>query len=375
MSKNTNSKIATIAQSAFEAGLGETSWDNALRDLVGSNGAAGGALFKINRTTHEISQWHSINLNDKEEYLEEMNAINPRMHYSASHDSTHIMIDYDCISKEELARHEFYRWLETRCHLQFFIGGRILDVGDTSTFMSIEFEAGEAPPSRRAVEDFRTTSIHFANAQRLANNRNKDEPASDLDSFLAQKTTTALFFLDGKCRYFFTNPAGEKLVSRQRELSLVDGFVTLSDTTSQSKLGAYYRSIQETENVLVLKPFSPIFVPEIDGNLSLLIRVFYLPYPLKGPGNKWSTICLFVQSASEKEQEIICLLIETFSLTRREAQLALSLQENVTIAEAARALGIAHNTARVHLHRIFQKMNVQSQSELAVLVERFSAWL
>lgn len=374
MHENRVFKIASVAQSVFEAGVGETSWNNAVRDIMSIYNAAGGALFQLDRQTLNISEWHSVDLNDKEEYIEEMNAINPRMRHSLSHDAPHIITDLDCISKEEMARHEFYRWLETRCHLQYFIGARLMDVGDRSTFMSVEFEAGEAPPKLQFLDEFRAISVHCANARRLENTRNTDLRATDLDSFLAQKSSTALFFLDNRCRFFFANPAGEVLLSKGHLLNLMGGFLSLAHPPSQEKLADYYKSIQEDESGLLTRPFPPIFVPSNDPKKRMLIRLIHLPHTLKGPGNKWSSICLFVQTASDKYDEINDLLTATFGLTRREAELAQTLQENNSIVEAAAILGIAHNTARVHLQRVFKKTGSSSQADLAIILERLSTW-
>lgn len=375
MHENRVSEIASVAQSVFEAGVGETSWNNAVRDIMAIYNAAGGALFQLDRNSLAISEWHSVNLNDKDEYIEEMNAINPRMHHSINHDAPHIITDLDCISSEDMARHEFYRWLETRCNLQYFIGARLMDEGDRSTFMSVEFEAGEAPPNLQFLDEFQAISIHCANARRLENNRNTDVRATDLDSFLAQRSSTALFFLDNNCRFFFANPAGEALLSKGNLLNLMGSFLSLAHPPSQKRLAAYYRSIQDGESGLVLGSLPPIFVPSNNPKQRMLIRLIHLPHTLKGPGNKWSSICLFVQTASDKYDEVSHLLTTTFHLTRREAELALTLQENKTIVEAAAILGIAHNTARVHLQRVFKKTGTSTQADLAIILERLSAWV
>lgn len=375
MFENRVPKIASVAQSIFEAGLGETSWDSAVRDIMAVHNAAGGAFFQLDRNTLDISEWHSVDLNDKQEYIEEMNAINPRMHYSLSQEAPHIITDLDCISKEAMGRHEFYRWLETRCNLQYFIGARLMDVGDKSTFMSVEFEAGETPPSGRFLDEFKAISIHCANAKRPESSRDTEMRATNLDSFLAQKSSTALFFLDNKCRFFFANPSGEALLSKGQLLSLMGGFLSLKHQPSQDKLAAYYQSIQEDGSGQIIKPLAPIFVPSPNPKHRMLIRLMHLPHILKGPGNKWSSICLFVQTASDKYEEIGGLLAETFGLTRREAELALTLQENTTIVEAAAILSIAHNTARVHLQRVFKKTGTSTQADLAVVIERLSSWV
>ncbi|WP_439538276.1 helix-turn-helix transcriptional regulator [Sphingomonas sp.] len=62
------------------------------------------------------------------------------------------------------------------------------------------------------------------------------------------------------------------------------------------------------------------------------------------------------------------LLREIFGLTRREVDLAIELVRAGGLAPAAAAAGMAHNTARNHLHGIFAKCCVASQAEAVRLL-------
>jgi DNA-binding CsgD family transcriptional regulator len=62
------------------------------------------------------------------------------------------------------------------------------------------------------------------------------------------------------------------------------------------------------------------------------------------------------------------LLREVFGLTRREVDLAIELVRAGGLASAAAAAGMAHNTARNHLHGIFAKCCVASQAEAVRLL-------
>jgi DNA-binding CsgD family transcriptional regulator len=62
------------------------------------------------------------------------------------------------------------------------------------------------------------------------------------------------------------------------------------------------------------------------------------------------------------------LLREVFGLTRREIDLAIELVRAGGLAPAALAAGMAHNTARNHLHGIFAKCCVATQAEAVRLL-------
>lgn len=65
------------------------------------------------------------------------------------------------------------------------------------------------------------------------------------------------------------------------------------------------------------------------------------------------------------------LLQALFDLTPTEARIARDIAQGMGAREAARAAGIAHETARTHLKVIFQKTNTRRQSELAALLPQF----
>ena len=51
-----------------------------------------------------------------------------------------------------------------------------------------------------------------------------------------------------------------------------------------------------------------------------------------------------------------------------EARLAAVLAEGMSLVEAAKALGIAHNTAKVQLRAVFAKTGVHRQAQLVALL-------
>lgn len=61
-------------------------------------------------------------------------------------------------------------------------------------------------------------------------------------------------------------------------------------------------------------------------------------------------------------------LRDLFQLTPAEARLATALTRGQTLVEAAQALGIAHNTAKVQLRSVFAKTGVHRQAQLVALI-------
>ncbi|NEU13853.1 LuxR family transcriptional regulator [Methylobacterium sp. BTF04] len=65
--------------------------------------------------------------------------------------------------------------------------------------------------------------------------------------------------------------------------------------------------------------------------------------------------------------------LEQLGLSGAEARIAMLVGRGHAPREAARILGVAEGTARVHLRAIFAKLDISRQSELAILVTRLEA--
>jgi Response regulator containing a CheY-like receiver domain and an HTH DNA-binding domain len=66
--------------------------------------------------------------------------------------------------------------------------------------------------------------------------------------------------------------------------------------------------------------------------------------------------------------ESVKRLASLFELPQREAQLAVALNEGLTIAEAAERMGLTLETARNYSKRLYAKLGVRGQAELVRLV-------
>jgi two-component system, NarL family, nitrate/nitrite response regulator NarL len=57
-------------------------------------------------------------------------------------------------------------------------------------------------------------------------------------------------------------------------------------------------------------------------------------------------------------------------LTERECQIARLVSEGLSNKEIARVLNITDGTIKVHLHNIFQKLEISNRTLLAIFAER-----
>jgi DNA-binding CsgD family transcriptional regulator/PAS domain-containing protein len=103
-----------------------------------------------------------------------------------------------------------------------------------------------------------------------------------------------------------------------------------------------------------------------------VVRAVVSPDRLAAGG---TTLALFINNPEDAAKASPEVLRDLFQLTRAEALLAAALANGQALPEAARALGIAHNTARAQLRLIFAKTGAHRQSQLVHLLRSSVAGL
>jgi DNA-binding CsgD family transcriptional regulator len=101
-----------------------------------------------------------------------------------------------------------------------------------------------------------------------------------------------------------------------------------------------------------------------DGE-TLNARARAVPSSAYGDGAR---LALFLPDPARAHAPGSDLLRDRFQLTPAEAALAAQLAQGAALADAARLLGIAYNTARSHLRAIFAKTGTHRQVELVTLL-------
>jgi DNA-binding CsgD family transcriptional regulator len=85
-----------------------------------------------------------------------------------------------------------------------------------------------------------------------------------------------------------------------------------------------------------------------------------------------ATAAVFITQAETQPPADIAALAASFGLTPTETRVLERLAGGATLPQAAKALGIAHSTAKTHLFHIFSKTGVSRQTDLIALIERLN---
>ena len=110
----------------------------------------------------------------------------------------------------------------------------------------------------------------------------------------------------------------------------------------------------------------PLVVP--NGERGLIVQVLPLPSAINVPALQTASAIVLVEDPDHGRPFDPAVVRNAFKLTLCEARLAALVGAGAAPAEAAETLGIAETTARTVLKRVFEKMGVSRQSEMAALM-------
>lgn len=179
----------------------------------------------------------------------------------------------------------------------------------------------------------------------------------------AQGLGLALLVLDRNRRIVSSNALGESLLAQDEGLKRRGEELAFADGAHQKLVGELLADGAKGGALTRFRIERPGH-----GDLVVTARPLDLSAIHAGTG----ALALFLASPNRQQgpdnRKDPALLRELLGLTMAEARLASVLAEGMSLVEAARALGIAHNTAKVQLRAVFAKTGVHRQAQLVALL-------
>ncbi len=324
--------------------------------MISAFDGAGGVVFELNRKTGAISNWCGKGLEaGQDDYIQHINSINPRMHYSLRHAPGHIVYEGKFIDERSMERHEFYDWLSGVEGMRYFLGSRVYDDGDVTLFHSVEFLQTQGHPETEEIDVFRRIAPAIGNAWRIAKRSAHMDDGLPGASWTPDHLPWSILAVDFKANVVQMNGAARRMLDAGTVLYLQNDMLR---PRHRSKELHFSRAMMQamngvTSEVLLSSqpPAPPLiaqFVPVNPGRLTH-------PSPV--------SVLIYIWNPLSSSGGLGTALRRLFGLTTAESQLAEQLATGAELNVAAEQLGISRNTARNHLQQIFAKTGTRRQGE------------
>lgn len=339
-------------------------------------GAIGGVLLNFKTSDGSIENIASHGLPSVEQkYVDEIaenpNISNPHVAYSLSREFAHTTCDYNVMDERAILKDGLYDWLQRACHVKYFIGSRLTGPGVDVLLLGLHFTAKQGHASEQQIRHAEMLRPHLAIAFRTVELREKANDAMTFAELIGASLPHGLIGLNQSARCVLLNEAADEILQHNDGLTINSlGELVIADRQAASKVGNLMGEAIRASVDGALFAGGVVSVRRASQRRNYRIRVspgLRLRY---GYDVGIPAVIVMISDPDARlavdRQEVV----RAFGLTNREVDVVSGLLVGETLRDTAAGMGIAYNTARVHLQNICRKMDCHSQAEIVNVVGR-----
>ncbi len=278
-----------------------------------------------------------------------------------------VLTEQDLATPEEIRTHPIFTRFRYPQGIGSAMGAMLQPLAELPVIVSLHKARDKPSFQARDTARFEHLVRHIENALRLSLRLVEVETERNAFADALSSFACGAALLDGAGRMVFQNAVAAGLMGGQTgliasRLGLDAPANSAESEVVQTRAPARFRDLSE--------PLKPSIVAGADGGE---VALYFLPAkPVDFAAELASDVRFIVLMIPISDRQPVdpSLLRDLFGLTPAEARLAAMVASGRSPGGAAEDLGIAVDTARTVLKRVFTKTGVTRQAELAALVSR-----
>lgn len=281
-----------------------------------------------------------------------------------------VVTDRDVVSDEEIESDPFYSDYLRRYGLKYFAASIVSPDPRVEVGVSVQRATGREPYSDGELDIVGRLGQHIEKSLRLSMAVMESRLVAEGLAVALQRMGAGVFVLDSLGRVVFSNSAAER--SLGDGLELIDGRLRIEAMSACEAIDNALVALAAGDARMSLAETSPILVPRQRADRPLVL--YMLPVtsvPIEAGqllGN--ARVIVLVMDSDAGSPPDPSLIRDIMGLTLGEARVASLVGTGLPPREVAARLGIAEETVRTVLKRVFEKVGVSRQSELTALLTR-----
>jgi DNA-binding CsgD family transcriptional regulator len=370
-------ELSQVIGDIYDASLDPALWPTAIESICGYVGAASASLHSqdsITRATDALFWWGRASTAPHyfKVYLETYGKINPIFPGIIFFDLERPVAVPDVISCEEFVRTRFFReWLApqsltdglfsnlekgaTSCAL--FTAMRHTEHGPVDDRMRRRFEL-ITPHVRRSMLIGKVIDLHRVEAAVLADSL--DELAS------------GVLIVDATGRIIHANASAHRLIAEANVLRATNGRVAAFDLEGTRNLLDVFTAAQAGDAAVGKRGIAIPLTARTGERYVAHVLPLTSGARRKAGVSYAATAAMFIREAALDLPSPPEAIAGQFKLTPAEVRVLFAIVEIGGVPEVAPVLGIADQTVKSHLHRIYEKTATKRQADLVKLVASYS---
>ncbi len=282
--------------------------------------------------------------------------------------------DQHLATATEIATHPFYTDFRARHGLGPFMGAFVSPKDDTPVIVTLQGRLGRGPFTEAELDSYFALTRHVERSLALSMRLLEAESTLEALGETLERLQCGIMLLDAARRPLFANTAMGAVIGR--DLKLVDGRLVADGPWRDTFYATCKAATGEVVGEQAL-PSRAIMLADGNGG-RVAVYVHPVPGPRLRPSDKIAIREVFLDArllimalqSGPNQFADPAILRDLLGLTLGEARVASRVAAGRTPRESARELGVSEETTRTVLKRVFAKVGVSRQSELAALIAR-----
>lgn len=361
-------ELGSIVANLYESICDDQRWGEVLAQSSAALDAAAGVLFLYDKTAGQMPVYHGHNVSSDtaREYRETYAKIDERIAFGSK--NTHLRLFYDYLHTDEskIDRSEYYDWIRRSVGCRYYISYVPQNDAEAICCFALQRTAGAGHVQASELELMERLGPHLERALALRKKIDSATLQASVGAAALDRADHGLIACDESGRIIHVSAAAQKLLAERDGIGDPNGRIDALLPDDRQALRAALASPTGGGPFRIRRdaPRTPLQVTVVP--VSPQHRLFGVIQPTR--------LVLIVDPDAPLSVSHRALR-QAFGLTRVEARLADALLAGQTLAESAVKLGIAHGTAKLHLHHLLAKTGTTRQAELIRLLLRSRAAL
>ncbi|CCE03383.1 putative Transcriptional regulator, LuxR family [Bradyrhizobium sp. STM 3809] len=272
----------------------------------------------------------------------------------------------ELVANDELRRSRLFKdWMEPS-DWGDFTHALIEKSGTRFSTFGVAHPLSRSPADEQVKARLGLLVPHVLRAVQISNSMQLQRVELDAMTVALEALSAAVFLLRVEADYVYANPAALQLLADGRLVAETDGRLRPIDADAAKLLREALQA--STDLALAAQPVSIILGRH--GDETWVGHVVSLKQGARRrAGRHYDVVAaLFVHRAEARRPTLVQVIAAQFKLTAAEARVLFAILTADGVAETAAILGIAEETVKTHLKRIYAKTNTSGQAELFKLL-------
>jgi DNA-binding CsgD family transcriptional regulator len=373
-------ELSHVIGDIYDASLDPALWPSAIESICGYVGAASASLHSqdsISRSTDALFWWGNASSAPHyfKTYLEKYGKINPIFPGVFFFDVEQPIAVPDVISCEEFVQTRFFReWLAPQSLMDGLFAN--LEKGATGCALFTAMRhAGQGEVDERMRHRFELITPHVRRSMLIGKviDLHRVEAAALADSLDA--LASGMVIVDSTGRIVHANASAHRLIAEANVLRAANGRIATLDPGSSRQLLDVFTAARAGDAAVGRRGIAVPLTARTGERYVAHVLPLTSGARRKAGVSYAATAAMFIRKAVMDLPSPPEAVASQFRLTPAEVRVLFAIVEIGGVPEIAPVLGIAEQTVKSHLHRIYEKTATKRQADLVKLVAGYSGRL